>query len=128
MGKIKDLFVVIVIVLMSSIGFAQTDSVEVKLVNKYNELAKQLEQLVEQKGLLEGYMTQKAEFLKEYGMIDSASLANNLELKKKVTEYQTLEDNYKKVSEAIPQTKGKMQAIIEEINAIRDKKKNKDNK
>lgn len=115
---------IIIISLLSISAMAQTDSTEIKLINKYNETVTQIEELTQQKGLLEGYLLQKSEFLKQYeGLIDEKTLANNPELKNRVEEYKKAEDNYKKIVELIPQLKGKLQAIAEEINSLKNKNK-----
>lgn len=115
---------IIIISLLSISAMAQTDSTEIKLINKYNETVTQIEELTQQKGLLEGYLLQKSEFLKQYeGLIDEKTLENNPELKNRVEEYKKAEDNYKKIVELIPQLKGKLQAIAEEINSLKNKNK-----
>lgn len=119
----KRLILLFLFIILPLFAYSQTDSVEIKLINEYNAGIKQLEQLVEQQAVLEGYINKKAEYIKQYGLIDSAMMANNIDLKKRIDEYKTLEETLKRVSDSIPKLKGALQAIVDEINLIRENKK-----
>lgn len=121
----KKLIVVLFLMVLSTSVFSQVDSTEIKLVNSYNETAKQIEQLIEQEGMMKGYLQYKGETLKSYGLIDSAMIANNVDLKTKLETYQKLEEQLKKISDAIPALKGRLQAIGEDINELRKKRGDK---